>query len=161
MSNLHNIIPGTEVEAELDWDSEIEKDAGNFVLLPDGEYDYEVVGFERARYNGGEKLPPCNQAKLKIQITSPEGITTINHNLFLHSKCEGVLSSFFCSIGQKKHGEKLKMDWSKVIGSKGRAKVATKIYNEKTYNEIKTFLDPVDDVTTQHSSNTPFKPGTF
>ena len=43
MSNLHNIIPGTEVEAELDWDSEIEKDAGSLVLLADGEYDYEVA----------------------------------------------------------------------------------------------------------------------
>lgn len=160
MSNLHNIIPGTEVEAELDWDSEIEKD-NEFILLQEGEYNYEVVGFERARYNGGEKLPPCNQAKLKIQIDSPKGTAIIYQNLFLHSKCEGTLSSFFCSIGQKKHGEKLKMDWSKVIGSKGRAKIGTKVYNEKTYNEIKTFLDPVDDVTTQHSSNTPFKPGTF
>lgn len=149
---------GTDVEMELDWDAEIEKESPEYITLPEGEYEFEVVSFERARYAGGDKLPPCNQAKVKLQVTVPEGIATINHNLFLHSRCEGILSAFFNCIGQKKHGEKLKMDWGKVIGSKGQAKVGIKIYNEKTYNEVKRFLDPVD---ATPSTGTIFKPGSF
>ena len=39
-----------------------------------------------------EKLPPCNKAILSIRIENEEGqATTIKHNLFLHSKCEGML----------------------------------------------------------------------
>jgi hypothetical protein len=150
---------GTDVGNELDWDSEIEKES-DFILLSEGEYEFEVISFERARYTGGDKLPACNQAKLKLQITIPEGIATINHNLFLHSRCEGILSAFFNCIGQKKHGEKVKMDWGKVIGSKGRAKIGTRIYNEKTFNEVKRFLDP-EETTQPQQPSALFKPGSF
>lgn len=152
---------GTDMGTELDWDSEIEKESPEFIVLPEGEYEFEVISFERARYNGGDKLPACNQAKLKLQITVDEGTTTINHNLFLHSRCEGILSAFFNCIGQKKHGEKVKMDWGKIIGSKGRAKVGVRTYNEKTYNEVKRFLDPVDDVSTQPQTGKTFTAGSF
>lgn len=150
---------GTDVGMELDWDSEIEKEAPGFILLPEGDYEFEVTSFERARYAGGDKLPPCNQAKVRLQITTPDGISTINHNLFLHSRCEGMLSAFFNCIGQKKHGEKVQMNWGKVIGSKGRAKVGIKTYNEKQYNEVKRFLEP--EAPTQPTGNTTFKPGKF
>lgn len=156
MSNFGDF--GTDIGVELGWEDTIEKDAPEFVLLPEGDYDFEVTGFERARYNGGEKLPACNQAKIKLQITTNDGIATINHNLFLHSKCEGMLSAFFCAIGQKKHGEKLKMNWNNVIGSKGRAKIGQKVYNDKTYNEVKRFYEP--EASTQQSG-TNFKPGSF
>ena len=150
---------GTDVEVELDWDAEIEKESPEYITLPEGEYEFEVVNFERARYAGGDKLPPCNQAKVKLQVTVPEGIATINHNLFLHSRCEGILSAFFNCIGQKKHGEKLKMDWGRVLGSKGRAKIGTKVYNEKTFNEVKRFLEP--EASTQPAGGKTFKPGSF
>ena len=37
-----------------------------------------------------------------------------------------MLCAFFTAIGQRQHGEKLKMDWSKVVGSTGRAKIEMK-----------------------------------
>ena len=43
---------------EMEWDAEISKES-DFVLLPAGEYDFKVAAFERARYNGGEKMGPC------------------------------------------------------------------------------------------------------
>lgn len=156
---------GTSTDGiELDWDSEIEREAPEYILLAEGEYDFEVVAFERARYAGGDKLPPCNQAKIKIQIVVPEGIATINHNFFLHSRCEGILSAFFNCIGQKKHGEKMKMDWGKVLGSKGRAKVGIRGYkdkdgNDKQSNEVKRFLEPA--AATQPAGGKTFKPGSF
>ncbi len=149
---------GTDVGRELNWDDEIEKESPEYIMLPEGEYDFEVISFERARYAGGDKLPPCHQVKLKLQITVPEGTVTINHNLFLHSRVEGMLSAFFNCIGHKKHGEKLKMNWTLVPGSKGRVKVGTRTYNEKTFNEIKRFLEPAP---LSKPTSTSFKPGMF
>lgn len=146
---------------ELDWDSEIENESPDFVLLPEGEYEFEVISFERARYAGGDKLPPCNQAKLKLKIETPEGIATINHNLFLHSRTEGLLSSFFNCIGQKKHGEKAQMNWGRVIGSRGRAIVGTKTYKEKEYNEVKRFIDSADATPAAGQTGANFMPGKF
>lgn len=134
------------VERELGWDDQIENDGPEFVTLPEGDYDFEVTGFERARHNGSENLPACNKAIINIKIEGPQGVSTIKHNLFLHSKTEGLLCAFFTAIGQRKKGEKLKMNWNQVIGSKGRAKVGVKkwTYEGKEYegNEIKKFYEP-------------------
>ncbi len=134
------------VERELGWDDQIENDGPEFVTLPEGDYDFEVTSFERGRHNGSDKLPACNKAIVSIKIEGPQGIFTIQHNLFLHSKTEGLLCAFFTAIGQRKKGEKLKMNWNQVIGSKGRAKVGVKkwTYEGKEYegNEIKKFYEP-------------------
>lgn len=134
----------SEMERELGWDDEIEKDGSDFILLPEGDYDFTVESFERGRHNGSEKLPPCNKAILKLRINTPEGTALINHNLFLHTRTEGMISAFFTSIGQKKKGEKVKMNWNAVIGAKGRCKVGIRKWKgndgeEHQGNEIKRF----------------------
>src|SRR5690606_25971640 len=96
---------------------------------------------------GSEKLPACNKAVIHIRIEGPEGSTTIYHNLFLHTKTEGLLTQFFTGIGQRKKGERFRMDWSKVVGARGRAKVGIRRWigddgNERVYNEIKRFYEP-------------------
>ena len=73
------------MERELGWDDEIEKDGSDYVLLPEGDYDFTVESFERGRHNGSEKLPPCNKAMLKLRIDATEGTALINHNLFFLS----------------------------------------------------------------------------
>ena len=149
----------SDLGRELGWEDQIEKDGSNFVTLPEGDYDFEVIAFERSRHNGSEKLPPCNKAIVSIKCEGPEGVSTIRHNLFLHTITEGMLSAFFVGIGQKKHGEKLTMNWNTVVGSTGRCKLSIKKWTndngeEKVFNEIKKFYEP----TTQQ---TVFKPGTF
>ena len=134
----------SEIERELNWDDEIEKDGGDFVLLPEGDYDFTVESFERGRHTGSDKLPPCNKAMLKIRIDSEEGTALINHNLFLHTKTEGMISAFFASIGQKKKGEKVKMNWNAVIGAVGRCKIVVRKWTgddgeEHKSNDIKKF----------------------
>lgn len=131
-------------EKELQWDDVIEKDTDEFVLLQEGDYDFTVESFNRERHNGSEKLPPCNKAALKLRIDSEQGTAYINHNLFLHTITEGMLSAFFASIGQKKKGEPLRMDWGRVPGATGRAKVGIRNYTTKDgeqrkANEIKRF----------------------
>ena len=40
----------------LGWDDEFTNEQQEFVLLPEGEYPFEVTQMERARYEGGAKL---------------------------------------------------------------------------------------------------------
>jgi hypothetical protein len=134
----------SDIERELGWDDQIENDGSDFVLLPEGDYNFEVVSFERGRHNGSDKLPPCNKATVNIKVKGAEGETVIKHNLFLHSKTEGMLCAFFTAIGQRKHGEKVTMNWNAVPGSVGRCKVGIKKYEGKEYNEIKKFYEPAE-----------------
>lgn len=132
----------TEVSRELGWDDEIQHDTPDLVTLPEGDYDFEVIDFERARHPGSENLPPCNKAVVKIRIEGQEGVSIIDHNLFLHTKTEGFLANFFNGIGQRKRGEKITMNWNQVVGSRGRARVGVRKWEGKKYNEIKRFHDP-------------------
>lgn len=132
------------MEKAFDWDDTITKDSGEYILLPEGDYNFTVESFERGRHTGSEKLPACNKAILTLSIDAPEGAAKITHNLFLHSKTEGLLSAFFSSIGQKKKGEPLKMNWQRVPGSSGKCKIGVHTYKnndgeERKYNDIKRF----------------------
>ena len=133
---------------ELDWDEAIELNPSSFVLLPEGEYDFKVINFERQRHAGSAKLPPCPKAAITVEVSGINGTTHITHNLFLHTKTQGLLSAFAISIGQGKQGDVVKLDWSKVLGATGRAKVAVRKYTKKDgteaeTNEIKEFLPPL------------------
>lgn len=132
------------MERELGWEDTIERENEEFVLLPEGDYNFVVESFDRARHPGSEKLPPCNKAVIKLKIEATEGTAFITHNLFLHTKTEGLLSAFFSSIGQKKKGEPLRMDWNRVVGACGRAKIGIHTYKnqqgeDRKSNDIKKF----------------------
>ena len=134
---------------ELGWDDEIEKDT-DYILLAEGDYSFTVESFERARHNGSEKLPACNKAIVYLKVkgrdmeSGREGEVTIRHQLFLHSKTEGMLCAFFTGIGQRKKGERMKMNWNLVPGSTGKAKIGIREYNGRKFNEVKKFYDPAD-----------------
>lgn len=142
-----------ETEREFDWNDEIQKDGGDFDLLPEGDYDFTVKSFQRGRHEGSAKLPPCKKAELIITVWGADRSADIKHNLYLHSKVEGLLSAFFTSIGQKKHGEKLKMNWQSVVGAKGKCHVYIDSYTGKDgkdyqSNKIKKFYAPDSDIQT-------------
>ena len=136
-----NIFEGRE----LGWDDTIQKESSEFEPLPEGDYDFMVESFDRGRHNGSEKLPPCNKAVLKLRVKSRDGKeVTVTHNLFLHTITAGMLSAFFESIGQKKKGEPLRMNWQTVPGAKGRLKLGVHKYTnkdgqERTSNDVKRF----------------------
>ena len=134
-----------EREGELSWDDTIQKEAPAFEPLPEGDYEFVVESFDRGRHAGSEKLPPCNKAVLKLRVKSADGReVTVTHNLFLHTITEGMLSAFFESIGQKKKGEPLRMNWQMVPGAKGRLRLGVHKYTnkdgqERTSNDVKRF----------------------
>lgn len=139
----------TNANYVMDWDSEIEHESAEFVLLPDGDYDFEVIDFERARHGGSAKLPPCPKAIVTVKIHDiNDNVTIIKHNFFLHSSCEGMICAFFTCVGLRRKGERFQMAWDKIVGCKGRCKVTQRKYtgsdgNEYTTNEIRKFYEPV------------------
>lgn len=150
---------------ELEWDDEIQHDS-TFTLLPEGDYNFGVMSFERGRHNGSDKLPPCNKAILQINLWNDAGDQTqITHNLFLHSSVEGILCAFFTAIGQRKHGDKLVMNWATVPGSCGRCHVGIRTYTkegeEKQINQITRFLEPDESVTGIAQNTASFQAGKF
>lgn len=132
---------------EYNWDDEISQDSAEFALLPEGEYEFSVTGFERGRYPGGAKLPSCPKATVSLRFEGVEGVAVIKHNFFLHSKCEGLLCAFFTCLGMRKRGEPLRMDWPGTVGRTGRAKITVRSYTgndgrEYQTNDVKQFLEP-------------------
>ena len=130
----------SEMDRKLGWDDVIEKDS-NFVTLPEGDYDFVIDHFERARHPGSDKIPPCNKALVFFRVMGPDGQeTTIQEGYILHTKLEWKLSELFCGVGLKKKGEKLKMNWPELPGLKGRAQISLDADPKdpsKKYNHIK------------------------
>lgn len=150
---------------ELSWDSLIEKES-EFTLLEEGDYSFRVESFTRGRHSGSAKLPACPKAILKISILDPATqsvLTTLEHQLFLYSTVEGLLSSFFIAVGLKKHGEPTIIDFEGSVGKIGKCHVyidtwkSSKDGSEKKSNKIKYFIDRKEE---QAGDALPFGPDT-
>ena len=130
----------------LDWNDAIESDGQEFVILEEGDYNFTVTDFERGRFPGGQKIPACNKAALTLQVRTDAGVAICKTDLLLYKTMEWKLSAFFRCIGQKKHGERLVMDWNRVIGSRGRAHFKPRTYTgndgtERQANDLDRFYD--------------------
>ncbi|MDE6261584.1 MAG: hypothetical protein K2M42_12165 [Oscillospiraceae bacterium] len=131
---------------ELGWDDEIVNDSGSYLLLEEGDYSFTVTGFERARFPGSAKIPPCNKAVLTLTVEADGGTTSVKYDLILYSTMEWKLSEFFRAIGQKKHGEPLRPRWNELVGSRGRAHFKPRAYTKKDgsegkANDVEKFYD--------------------
>lgn len=127
----------TNIPRELGWDDEITSESGSFLLLEEGDYDFTVTAFERGRFLGSAKIPPCKKAILTLSVDTPEGTARVKYDLILYSTLEWKLSAFFRSIGQKKAGQPLRPRWNEVVGSRGRARFKTQTYTKKDGSEGK------------------------
>lgn len=152
----------TDEERVFGWDEpEIPepKESSGFVLLTPGNYPFVVVKFERARHepdpnkknDNPNPLPACPKAIITVSVDGGEqGTTELKTNLFLHSRCEGMICSFFTALGHRVSGQPLKMEWNRVVGATGVCKIGQKPGykdKDKTYNEIKAWLEPGTPVT--------------
>ena len=73
-------------------------------------------------------------------------MATARVDLMLYRTVEWKIAAFFRSIGQKKHGEKAVMDWSKVVGARGKAHFKPREYTTRdgeirTVNDVVRFID--------------------
>lgn len=131
---------------EFGWDDEISQES-EFILLPAGTYDFVVESVERGRFPGSDKMCACNSATLTLVVKDPEtgNDVRIRDTLYLNRKAEWRMSQFFLCIGQKKHGEPLRPNWSDVPGSKGKLELAINEYmkdgQKRTNNRVKNYKE--------------------
>ena len=132
------------MEREFSWEDVIANDS-EFELLPEGDYNIRVQKGERGRYPGGDKRPPCNMALLSIEVFTGQRRATLDHRLYLHSRCEGLLCEFFTAIGQRKHGEALVPRWNDLVGATGTCKVGVHEWDGRSgkmkSNDIRRFYE--------------------
>ncbi len=137
----------------MDWDSVIESDGQQFIILDEGDYDFTVTNFERGRYPGSAKLPPCNKASVTLTVTLPNGQTAVcRDDMILYRTLEWKISSFFRAIGQKKSGESMAMNWSKVMGAHGRAHFKPRTYESGGQQHITNSVERYYDAPCQPDS---------
>ena len=138
---------------EIGYEGTISEEGSEFVLLPDGDYDFTVSKVTRTRHEASQNLPACNEVDVELTVWGPTDKTTITERFFLVRKFEWKLSQFFLSIGLKKHGEQLVMRWN-IEGSRGKCKVYIDRYKKQDgsdgqSNKIKKFYAYDDDVKTE------------
>lgn len=119
----------------LGWDDEI-KEESSFVLLPEGDYIFVIKKFDKARFNGSDKIPACPKAVVTFTVYTNDGrCADIQENFLLHKKMEWKLSEFFASIGMKKKDEPVRMLWTpELIGKQGICKVIVHNYTKDGEN---------------------------
>lgn len=147
--DLGTVEPLNESQ-ELSWDGTIsaESEPKEYVLLPEGDYAFTVEKFEKQRFKpkrSDSKVPECWAAQLHLLVyphEADEEPIKVQTKLFLHTVVEFKLSEFFLAIGQKKHGEQLRMNWNAVPGAQGYLHINHREYNGKEYNNVQYFIDP-------------------
>lgn len=131
-------------EINFGWNDAIENDGQEqetLIVVPEGDYDFKIVDFQRAKAKSG-----ANMAHLTMRVESDKGASLIHEYIVLTSSQEWKISAFFRAIGQKKRGERVAMDWSKVNGAKGRAHVIVDKFtrndgSEGESNKISRYID--------------------
>ena len=124
------------------FDTVLENEGEQYITLPEGDYMYVVKDFQRGNFPGSAKIPACLKATITVEVTTENGKATIKFDLMLAKIMEWKLCAFFRSIGQKKHGEPLKPNWGKVIGSIGKAHFKQREWvNDKGETKVANDLD--------------------
>lgn len=139
------------------FDSVIENEGESYVVLPEGDYPFVVKDFQRGNFPGSAKIPPCLKAIITVEVITEAGKATVKFDLMLAKIMEWKLCAFFRSIGQKKHGEPLKPNWNKVVGSVGKAHFKQREWtNDKGETKISNDLDYFIDMAPISDDDLPF-----
>lgn len=130
----------------LDWESEIDTDGNDYLVLEEGDYDFTAVSFERKQYPGSAKIPACKKAEITLRVETESGAATCKVDLILYSTMMWKIAAFFRSIGQKKHGQAFTPNWGAVVGAVGRAHFKPRTYKNKEgedrkVNDVTEFYD--------------------
>lgn len=89
---------------ELGWDDSITQE-NSFIELPEGDYDFTINHYERGRFAGSAKIPPCNKATVFFDVKDADANeVSIRQDFLLHTKMEWKLSELFRSVGLKGRG---------------------------------------------------------
>ena len=141
-------MANTNTGYELDWDSTIDQDEQQYVVIPEGDYDFVVDHIDRTFVgDNSEKYRGAKMATVYMNIQVPgQDAVTLRENFILHSNFAWKIGSLLVSTGLKKKGEPIQGNyWSKLPGTRGRCQIVqNKGNNGNTYNNIKVFYAPED-----------------
>lgn len=122
---------------ELGWDDEITNDS-SYVLLEEGDYQFTVTAFERGRFPGSAKLPPCKKAILTLSVTTQNRTVAVKWDHILWSDFNWKLAQYLRAIGQMKPDEESILPrWNEMVGSRGRAHFKPRTFTKKDGSEGK------------------------
>lgn len=133
---------------ELGFDDEISDGEGNdIVLFEPGNYQFTVKSYER----GKTKESGNNMVTVELEVTDGKKKSTIKDWIVLTNKTMWKIASFFRSIGLKKRGENIKMNWKESVGKSGMCTLSqdekiSKAGNSYKVNSIYSYLDPMEEV---------------
>lgn len=133
----------TEV-TELAWDDEIEDEGSEFILLPEGEYEFKVKSVERQRYEPkpGSKIQECNVAIVDLVINHQGQEVTVKDRFYLLSDRKWLIANFFVAIGLMEPEGTMTMNWSGSVNKVGRCKITHNEYNGEKYANVKSYIKP-------------------
>ena len=98
-----------------------------------------------ASFPAARRSRPARKATLTLNIDNDKGAATARVDLLLYRTLEWKIASFFRCIGQKKHGDKVVMDWNKVVGARGKAHFKPRDYTKdgesRQVNDVERFID--------------------
>ena len=137
----------------LDFDAVIneESEQREFELLEPGEYTFTLQKYSKEFFHSTRPDSKIKDGtpmvKLEFIVTDGEHSNYVYNTLFLRKDFEWKISSFFLSVGLKKHNEPLRIDFDSAIGKKGRCKITKRSYTKQTgetveSNDIASFLEP-------------------
>lgn len=126
-------------DGAIGWDDAICCDSTEFTVLPEGDYPFTVVKFDRQHHTGSAKMPACGKTVLTIQLDGgPLGTTLVTENLFMHQKMLWKIKQFLVSIGQGKEEDKeIHPRWTEVPGASGRCHVVVQDYQSTKYGDTR------------------------
>lgn len=131
----------------LSWDSEITDGESTYFLPAVGEWRFTVKEYEKGYHSGTGKIKECPKATVTLVVTDGDKKCEIKEVLLLHTSMEWKLADFFRCLGLKKQGEKLKMEFDKITGLSGTARIRHEEWTNKNGEtkisaKIDKFLDP-------------------
>lgn len=135
---------------DLDWDSTIDQDEQQYIVVPEGDYDFVIDRVEKSFVgDNSEKYAGKKMAVVYFNIQAPEqGEVSVKENFILHSNFAWKIGALLVSVGLKKKGEPISgNNWNKLPGLRGRCKVvqnASKRNPDQKFNNIQTFYEPND-----------------
>ena len=130
----------------LDWDAEISGDLPEYLILPEGDYQFRVADMERGRHEETDWMPACPQATVTLEIATGEGTALVRTIFYLHDRGMRKLTAFFRAIRFQKKGQPMKMNWPGVPGAWGRAHFRPRTFTgrdgqEHQANGLAYFID--------------------
>jgi len=128
------------------WDDTLEDNGEGdytFILLPPGIYGAECVEVTR----GFSTASNCNQAGVVWKVVSTKGRTKLTDYLNLSENVKWKILQLFRSVGMRKHGEAIRLNFPALPGKTGWLKIGHRTYLdknnvEKTTNQIEGYIPP-------------------